>query len=472
MNRYPYTIDNGMGETLTFTGVTRRPDGDRLGADGVARPGAGPPMHVHYLQDEAATVVSGRLGYLVPGGEARFANPGEEVIWPAGTPHKWWNAGNTELRIAGWCRPPDNIEFFLGALFASTRQNRGRPSLFDAAFLTTRYRSEFAMLEMPALVRRVVLPGVYLIGRLLGKYCRSAVRAGLDRRLWHGSVRGVRGQADSSGCAIECVADRQRIAVTRQVYAVGLALLVGVTTQARDQSSGTPVPEPKTDAVTQPAKIGYDDTPMQPDGRWRIHDSRRPAPPIVTPGPLVSAPPPSDAIVLLGAGQDLSAWQTDEGEPAPWPIADGVLQTGKGYIRTRAEFADIQLHVEFATPETVIGDSQDRGNSGVFLAGEFEIQVLDSFQNPTYPDGQAAAMYGQFPPMVNASRGPGQWQSYDIVFTAPRFDGSGELLAPAIVTVVHNGVVVHNARRFWGGTEHGNPVRYRNIWLRELKHAP
>jgi hypothetical protein len=244
--------------------------------------------------------------------------------------------------------------------------------------------------------------------------------------------------------------------------------------------------------VTQPAKIGYDDTPMQPDGRWRIHDSRRPAPPIVTPGPLVSAPPPSDAIVLLGAGQDLSAWQTDEGEPAPWPIADGVLQTGKGYIRTRAEFADIQLHVEFATPETVIGDSQDRGNSGVFLAGEFEIQVLDSFQNPTYPDGQAAAMYGQFPPMVNASRGPGQWQSYDIVFTAPRFDGSGELLAPAIVTVVHNGVVVHNARRFWGGTEHkrieaygpamargplklqdhGNPVRYRNIWLRELKHAP
>jgi len=168
-------------------------------------------------------------------------------------------------------------------------------------------------------------------------------------------------------------------------------------------------------------------------------------------------------------------------------MSDGVLATGKGMIRTRAEFTDIQLHVEFATPATVKGDSQDRGNSGVFLAGVFEIQVLDSFENPTYADGQAAAMYGQFPPLVNASHKPGEWQSYDIAFSAAKFDGS-TLVAPAVVTVLHNGVLVHNARPFWGPTahkrigeytpltargpvslqDHGNPVRYRNIWLRQL----
>jgi hypothetical protein len=120
-------------------------------------------------------------------------------------------------------------------------------------------------------------------------------------------------------------------------------------------------------------------------------------------------------------------------------MSDGVLQTGKGLIRTKAAFADIQLHVEFATPAEVKGNSQERGNSGVFLAGVFEIQVLDSFDNPTYADGQAAAMYGQFPPLVNASRKPGEWQSYDISFSAPKFNGTA-LVAPAIVTVFHNGV--------------------------------
>ena len=173
MKTYPYTIDNGHGELLTFTGVTRGPDGDRAGADGVAQPGAGPPMHVHYLQDEAARVVSGRLGYQVLGEEPKFAEVGELVVWPAGTAHKWWNAGTTELRLAGWCSPPDNIEFFLGALFAATKQNGGgRPSLFDAAFLVTRYRSEYAMLELPAFVRRVVIPIAYVVGRLLGKHAK------------------------------------------------------------------------------------------------------------------------------------------------------------------------------------------------------------------------------------------------------------------------------------------------------------
>jgi len=167
---YPYTIDNGHGERLTFTGITRGPDGERAGADGVAQPGAGPPMHVHFLQEEAARVISGRLGYQVLGGEPQFAGPGELVVWPAGTAHKWWNAGDAELRMTGWCRPPDNVEFFLGTLFASAKANGGRPGLFDAAFLLTRYRTEFAMLEIPAVVRRIVMPAVYIAGMVLGKY--------------------------------------------------------------------------------------------------------------------------------------------------------------------------------------------------------------------------------------------------------------------------------------------------------------
>jgi hypothetical protein len=172
MRNYPYTIDNGHGEQLTFTGITRGPDGDRVEVDGRAQPGAGPPMHVHYLQDEGARVVTGRVGYQVPGQAAVFANPGEIVVWPAGTPHKWWNAGQTELRMTGWCRPPGNVEFFLGALFESARKNGGRPALVDAAFLVTRYRTEFAMLELPAFVRRVVIPILYVVGRALGMHAK------------------------------------------------------------------------------------------------------------------------------------------------------------------------------------------------------------------------------------------------------------------------------------------------------------
>lgn len=240
--------------------------------------------------------------------------------------------------------------------------------------------------------------------------------------------------------------------------------------------------------MSQQARLGYDDTPMQPSGRWRIHDGTRPQPKVVTPGSTTGAAAgPSDAIVLVGPGNDLTAWQMADGSPATWSMRDGILQTGKGMIQTKAEFTDLQLHVEFATPAEVKGDSQGRGNSGVFL-GKFEIQVLDSYNNPTYPDGQAAAMYGQYPPLVNASRPPGQWQAYDIVFTAPRFAADGSLNQPAIVTVFHNGVLVHNATPFWGPTahrkidpytpdtvkspirlqDHGNPVRYRNIWIRPL----
>src|SRR4029450_2041623 len=243
-------------------------------------------------------------------------------------------------------------------------------------------------------------------------------------------------------------------------------------------------------AQPPPAPTGYQDTPMQPNGKWHIHDGTRPQPRVVTPGPFVSLAPPSDAIVLLGSGQDLSRWQmTQGGGPVSWPIESGVLSSGKGMIRTKQDdFTDYQLHLEFATPSVVKGDSQGRGNSGVFLLGKFEIQVLDSYQNRTYADGSAAALYGHFPPLVNASRPPGEWQTYDIAFVAPRFKGS-TLDKPAIVTVLHNGVLVHNAQAFWGRTahkkidpyapdnakgplalqDHGNPVRYRNVWIRPVK---
>jgi quercetin dioxygenase-like cupin family protein len=169
-NSYPYTIDNGQGELLTFMGVVNE-GGARALADGVAQPGSGPPMHVHYLQEEGVRVVRGQMGYQVLGGPQQFAGPGELVVWPAGTAHKWWNAGNEELHMSGWCSPPGNIEFFLGTLFASTKANGGsRPDLFDMAFLITRYRTEFAMLEMPRVVRRVVIPIVYVLGTLFGKY--------------------------------------------------------------------------------------------------------------------------------------------------------------------------------------------------------------------------------------------------------------------------------------------------------------
>jgi hypothetical protein len=239
---------------------------------------------------------------------------------------------------------------------------------------------------------------------------------------------------------------------------------------------------------SQQPKIGYDDTPMQPNGKWRIHDGTRPQPKMVAPA-ATSGAAPADATVLLGPGSDVSAWKmAADGAAVTWPMQNGVLQSSKGMIETKAQFTDFQLHVEFATPKEVKGEGQGRGNSGVFLLGAFEIQVLDSYNNPTYPDGQASAMYGQYPPMVNASRPPGEWQSYDIIFTAPRFNGS-TVDKPAVVTVIHNGIVVHNATAFLGPTahkaigpyvpanasgpirlqDHGNPVSFRNIWIRPLK---
>jgi hypothetical protein len=252
---------------------------------------------------------------------------------------------------------------------------------------------------------------------------------------------------------------------------------------------------PKQAAPQQPSApspTGYKDTPKQAKGNWLIHDDDRPRPVVVKPGPFAALPAPSDALVLLGSGQDLSQWQMVEGGAAvTWPIESGVLSSGRGMIRTkRDDFTDYQLHVEFATPSVVKGNSQGRGNSGVFLNGVFEIQVLDSYDNKSYADGQASAMYGQIPPMVNASRPPGEWQTYDIAFRGPKFEGT-TLKKPAIVTVLHNGVVVHASDEYWGPTahklnppyapsnargfiqlqDHGNPVRFRNIWIRPIKDA-
>jgi hypothetical protein len=269
---------------------------------------------------------------------------------------------------------------------------------------------------------------------------------------------------------------------------IGVCLFVALSSAAVMTQQTPPPPQ-----NPPPAPTGYKDTPMQPNGKWHVHDDDRPRPAVVTPGPFVGLPAPGDAIVLLGASNDLSKWQmTQGGGPVSWPIdASGVLSSGKGMIRTkRDDFTDYQLHVEFATPSEVKGNSQGRGNSGVFLNGVFEIQVLDSYENKSYADGQASAMYGQYPPMVNASRPPGEWQSYDITFTSPRFNGD-KLEKPALVTVLHNGVVVHanqaflgptahkasppyapsNAKGYIGLQDHGNPVRFRNIWIRALKLA-
>jgi hypothetical protein len=227
---------------------------------------------------------------------------------------------------------------------------------------------------------------------------------------------------------------------------------------------------------------------------WDVHATERPNPDVITP-PVPDTPrqpgePPSDAVILFG-GENLSAWQTPAGDPAPWQVENEYFEVvpGTGYIQTKQGFGDVQLHIEWATPEPAEGEGQDRGNSGVFFMGQrYEVQILDSFENQTYADGQAAAIYGQYPPMVNASRAPGQWQTYDIIFRRPHFDTDGNVTAPATITVFHNGVLVQDHVRLTGPTahkerppyeqhaaalpislqDHDHPVRFRNVWVREL----
>jgi hypothetical protein len=232
-------------------------------------------------------------------------------------------------------------------------------------------------------------------------------------------------------------------------------------------------------------------------GRWMVHDEDRPAPPVITPGICgAQAAPvkaPSDAIVLFD-GTDLANWVNAKGEPTKWIVRDGYMESvkGAGDVKTRQQFGSCQLHVEFATPSVVTGSGQGRGNSGVFLQGIYEIQVLDSYENKTYPDGQCGALYGRAVPLVNACCKPGQWQMYDVIYGRPLFDQAGKVIRKAMFTVFHNGVLIHDHVELTGGTvwvsahavteyaphadkgpimlqDHSNPVRYRNIWIRELK---
>jgi hypothetical protein len=197
---------------------------------------------------------------------------------------------------------------------------------------------------------------------------------------------------------------------------------------------------------------------------------------------------PSDAIVLF-SGKDLNEWTTLEGAPAAWEVKEGAFTVakGKGDIKTKKTFGDIQLHIEWRAPSEIVGEGQGRGNSGIFLQERYELQVLDSYESVTYSNGQAGSIYKQSIPLVNATRKPGEWQAYDVVYTAPKFSDNGRVITPATITVIHNGAVIQNHTTIWGPTEykglpvyishgkaslklqdHGNPVSFRNIWIREL----
>ena len=227
--------------------------------------------------------------------------------------------------------------------------------------------------------------------------------------------------------------------------------------------------------------------------QWKIHDRNRPQPAVITPGECSTqnhaGAPPSDAIVLFN-GRDLNNWESIDGGPAKWTVGEGYFATAPktGNIRTKASYGDCQLHVEYMPPDPPHGVDQDRGNSGVYLHSLYEVQVLDSYHSITYPDGQAAAIYGEYPPLVNACRPPGQWTTYDIIFHGPRFDSDGKLTRAATLTVLHNGVLVQDHVTLTGPTEHmkrlpykvtpeklplmlqdhNHPVRFRNLWIREL----
>ena len=264
--------------------------------------------------------------------------------------------------------------------------------------------------------------------------------------------------------------------MTSDSTAAGSMMMEADTTASDSTMTDATVPD---DAASSPARYG-------------IHDETRPRPPVVDPGSPSTqeepGEPPSDAIVLFG-GEDLSKWQTRGGGEPDWTVEDGNLVVGSEYIETKQGFGDVQLHVEFSVPTPAEEEGQDRGNSGIFLMGQYEVQVLDSYENQTYADGQAGAIYGQYPPLANVNREPGKWNMYDIVFHRPHFDEAGVLTEPARLTIFLNGVLVQDNRVLTGPTghharppyeahadklplalqDHSNPVRFRNIWVRELE---
>ncbi|MGE5646050.1 MAG: DUF1080 domain-containing protein [Acidobacteriota bacterium] len=243
------------------------------------------------------------------------------------------------------------------------------------------------------------------------------------------------------------------------------------------------------------ARPGFLDTPILPGQKWHVHDSTRPHPRAVTPGAPSTqeqaGTAPSDAVVLFD-GKDLSHWvnvRQGKASAPKWKLGDGYFEVAgdTGDLVSKEKFGSAQIHVEWATPAPPVGTDQMRGNSGVIIMSRYEIQVLDNYRSPTYADGFAGAIYGQFPPLVNASRKPGEWQTYDIAFEAPQFE-KDKVVKPAYVTVFHNGVMVHHHQPIIGrmayrqvGTyaphgreeplllqDHGCAVRYRNIWVRRL----
>ena len=247
-------------------------------------------------------------------------------------------------------------------------------------------------------------------------------------------------------------------------------------------------------AQQQNPDLGFKDTPMLPGQPWHVHDPDRPHARLVSPGATPGAPP-SDAMVLFD-GKDLSKWAqqgrgADRGKivDARWKVQDGYFEVlpRSGDMFTRDKFGDCQLHIEWLEPPNISGRSQDRGNSGVYFMSRYEIQVLDAWNNPTYADGQAAAIYGQWPPLVNPARKPGEWNVYDIAFEAPRFE-NGKLVKPGYQTVFYNGVLVHLHKEILGPStyrdvarytphgaeeplllqDHGHPVRFRNVWIRRI----
>ena len=244
-------------------------------------------------------------------------------------------------------------------------------------------------------------------------------------------------------------------------------------------------------ALVLPALTGLAQTPDV--GDWAVHDLERPQPKWIDTGhgAATPQPAPADAIVLFD-GTDLSEWVSqNDGSPAKWKVEGGYFEVAPetGGIRTKREFGDAQIHIEWASPNPPRGEGQDNGNSGVFLMNMYEVQVLNSYENKTYPDGQASAVYGQYPPLVNATRPPGEWQTYDIIFHRPRFAADGSVDQFARVTVFHNGVLVQNNVILTGPTghksrppyrahadrlpislqDHDHPVRFRNIWVRDLE---
>ena len=272
---------------------------------------------------------------------------------------------------------------------------------------------------------------------------------------------------------------------------IGLVAAAGLLAAAQNP----PSPSPPAQTAKPDPNLGYTDTPLLPNLPWHVHDPARPQPPVVTPGTAPGAPP-SDAVVLFD-GKDLSQWgHRQAGQPpasladAKWTVREGHFEVPTpraGDIFTRQSFGDVQVHLEWASPAAATGTSQGRGNSGLKVMGLYEIQILDSFQNRTYADGGAGSVYGQWPPLANAARRPGEWQTFDIVFEAPRFEGD-KVVTPAFVTLFWNGVAVHVRKELLGTTinrqlgrytahapelplmlqDHGNPVRYRNIWVRKL----